>query len=753
VFVVSGKELVEVDRATGAEKGRASFAEDAPPDTTRVVVGAAEVFVCRGAGAGAPEAATLRFERSGMLDALGGLPAPSGLATTGSVWVAPLDADGKRRLCLGESGSGGTPFVLAGDGRHEEFASGTPTFVAGAAYVGLRAFAFPSLSVLRSASPAVAGRAVPVRDRLLVLESPTTLSCWREARRGDDAPLVGPSAKGGTLKDCRAAIDDGRVLEGPFSFDPKGKGSLRPTKPGSPAPCAACSVQAVLTNAAPRRLLLASRGADAAAGASAILRAEAAASALGLASTAVAAGDLDLARRALASAVEFGAADGDVARVDEAVGAAEAAVPARDEAKVAEVESSLEALVRRDVDVLVEVAEQAAKDVGLELAAACVRAALQRDPEHEGAKAWVRSRLPKELAAAEGVRAEEWLDFLEVRGRLKVRVWGVKPDKHVWGSEGDAPSEDSDLFHQFWDYRCRWPDDIEVVAFECGPVVVVAPLERPGSIARCLALGRLVADTLDKTFESMGTRKTDDEKMFILLFAGRQQYLDESRTGLEIDRKDGLENTAGHYSPSENVTRMFFPGGGDDVEVPGVFAHELTHHWIERRRPAAAGARGDSSSSTPGYWVVEGFADFVRGFVFDVEGRRAQPENPRSRYVDRMSGIAAESLIPWPSLLTMTQEQFAALSVDDPRVVPQRFQLGPPDVTVPKVLFYDQGAAVCAYLYLAEDGKHRKALLDFVYAYYGGTAKADTLTRAIGVAPEELGRRVVAWCRELAKKG
>jgi len=201
---------------------------------------------------------------------------------------------------------------------------------------------------------------------------------------------------------------------------------------------------------------------------------------------------------------------------------------------------------------------------------------------------------------------------------------------------------------------------------------------------------------------------------------------------------------------------MFFPDDGDeeDFGMSGVYAHELTHHWIERRRPTpAAGDSRDRSSSTPGYWVVEGFADFVRGFVFDVDGQRATAENPRAEYADCLAGIAGESLIPWPKHLTMSQEEFGKLSMGNPVPVPRRFRLGPHGRTVDKILFYDQGAAVCAYLYLAEAGKHRKALLDYVYAYYQGKAKADTLERSTGMTSDELGKRVVAWCKELVKKG
>ena len=116
--------------------------------------------------------------------------------------------------------------------------------------------------------------------------------------------------------------------------------------------------------------------------------------------------------------------------------------------------------------------------------------------------------------------------------------------------------------------------------------------------------------------------------------------------GGEADRSDGLEHTAGHYDPGENVTRMFFPGEGASGQIPGVYAHELTHHWIERRRPGRAGPTdgNDDSDSTPGYWVVEGYADFVKGFVFDVDRLTAKPENPRADYVEVVSGMAEVAL-------------------------------------------------------------------------------------------------------------
>ncbi len=774
VFVTSGHDLIEVDRASGAEKGRVVFEGDVDPEQSRIVVGSGEVFVRRGLPATAEAADTLDFSRSspGSMEARLGLTLPSGLATVGAAWVGVVETDGTRRLS--GTRASGDAFEFAGEGLHDEFVAPVPpTYVPGTVYVGLRAFAVPSLNVLRASAPAVLSRAIPLRDRVIVVESPTTVSAWRETHVGEDRLLVrppglaaapaadpkgagapagtGPSSAPVALKGCKAVLDDGRVLEGPFTYDPKAN-AFRSTKPGELPSCPARAVQAVLTNDAPRRVVLAFRAQEAAAGVATILRSETAKAILALVPAAVAAGDAELARRVLASAVERGAADAEVGAADALVSALEASPHPKDDAKAAEVETQFAALERREADALVEVADAMPKDAPGEVAVALVKEAVERVPRHEGAAKWVRAHLPKELPVTEPLVLDDWLDFISVRQRLKVRVWGVnKETREPWGSDGYVPSQDSRLFNDFWAARSMWPGDVDVVAFECGPLVVFSPLERPGAIVKCLALGRLVSDTLDQSFSPMGPPKKESENLILHLYSNRDQYLEASRPSGEAERHDGLENTAGHYSPGENVTRMFFPDDEEADEVPGVYAHELTHHWIERRRPGTEA--GDRSSATPGYFVVEGFADFVRGFVFDVSARKANPENPRADYADVLSGIAPESLIPWPRLLTMTQKEFHDLSFDDRIPVARRWRLGPLSATVPMVLFYDQASATCAYLWLAENGKYRKALLDFVYAYYGGKAQADTLAKSTGLAPEDLGKRVVAWCHELVKKG
>ena len=102
----------------------------------------------------------------------------------------------------------------------------------------------------------------------------------------------------------------------------------------------------------------------------------------------------------------------------------------------------------------------------------------------------------------------------------------------------------------------------------------------------------------------------------------------------------------------------------------------------------------------------------------------------------------------------MTQEEFGKLSMED--VDPRRAPLPARprrDARCRRSSSTTRARRSAPTSTWPRTEKHRKALLDFVYAYYAGKAKADTLERSTGLTPDELGKRVVAWCRELVKKG
>jgi hypothetical protein len=335
----------------------------------------------------------------------------------------------------------------------------------------------------------------------------------------------------------------------------------------------------------------------------------------------------------------------------------------------------------------------------------------------------------------------DWLAFFELlASNATLRVYPPKTKQTPPDGVRDALAS----------ARSTWRDDL--VGFQNGPLLVIAPPQQPGTIARCLLLGRVVSDALDQAFAPVGPPRGEDELLVLHLFPSKGEYLAQSRRGDGDGGHEfgGLEHTAGHYSPSANVTRIYFPEGRTVDSVLGTYAHELTHHWVGRRRPArrADEALGDRAGGR-GYFVVEGIADFVRGFAFDVATGSATPANPRAEYADVVAGVAAGDAVPWPKILTMAQREAYALPHDVEVKVPLRWRMGTEGRFDKVNLYYAQAASMTAYLFLADGGKYRPALFTYLYDHYAGTGDPDALLRAVGVSADELGARIVAWCRSV----
>ena len=64
-------------------------------------------------------------------------------------------------------------------------------------------------------------------------------------------------------------------------------------------------------------------------------------------------------------------------------------------------------------------------------------------------------------------------------------------------------------------------------------------------------------------------------------------------------------------------------------------------------------------------------------------------------------------------------------------------------------LFYEQAAATCHFLYNADSGKQRGALLEFVRSYYTADEKGMNVANRLGMTPEELGAAVVQYAQEV----
>lgn len=377
-----------------------------------------------------------------------------------------------------------------------------------------------------------------------------------------------------------------------------------------------------------------------------------------------------------------------------------------------------------------------------------LRMLLERNPQHEGARDAVRELLPEGLRAdLGGLRARvfpalDWLDVVEAGLRVPITILDPAP------GEAAPPGASAFSVQALERARTDWRKD--AVAFQSPNLLIVTSVERPGALARCLALGELVCESLSTLFDAEQTAGGEERPPLVIqLFGSREEYLERSEKWYG-EAGSGLTWTAGYYDPGRNMTRLFVPEDDQGFEeVRSTLAHEITHHWLQVRCPAFRAVERDATMFTqPGYWIVEGFASFVDEFRFRTDLWSWTPDDPFSYRLDIVSSAGKDALLPWQELFTLSKSDFEDLSAEDEVKIPCASQLGPA-VYLPssKSLFYAQAACASRFLFLAENGKYRPALLAFLAAYYEGRSDGFDWSAATGASPAELGAQVQAYAR------
>jgi hypothetical protein len=133
--------------------------------------------------------------------------------------------------------------------------------------------------------------------------------------------------------------------------------------------------------------------------------------------------------------------------------------------------------------------------------------------------------------------------------------------------------------------------------------------------------------------------------------------------------------------------------------------------------------------------------------VYDVQTGAYSLLNPRSHSLDVLRSADTRCLIPWRDLYELSQADFAQLPGDNVSEVMLRWWLRPHLISTAR-MFYEQAGSTCQYLFHAEDGRHREALLAYVDAYYAGRPQDLDIRKAFGMSPEELGAKVKAFARK-----
>ncbi|MEM7305164.1 MAG: hypothetical protein AAF682_00770 [Planctomycetota bacterium] len=657
--------------------------------------------------------------------------------------------------------------------------SGAPSRSGGVVYFGGAAVDLESWRVLWRIDGGRIGPVIPARDALLVQRDEQTIELWRVRELVGSSSLAfgsvrPPAELGVRLEGARAVLADGAIEEGDFELQERrqaltlrklrhaGRSKDLTKKPAFPIEDVALLLDAedrVAFAAGPVTLL---RAADA------LIDAELAKEYAALAVDALPAKDYELVEAIVAEALACGVAEDNSklkrVRRQLEVHAGKGSAGRREE-RALEIEARLAALEERPQENLFGLTTALPAEEH-DLRAALLRGALMRDPghasslgalgtlpplhridllrevvdeapDHPAIADVVRASLPAGVSATEPFQTRQWLAFLEAIERSPVTISAPKPPG------GDLTPEERALGSA----AVTWRKDVK--AFQSEHLLVITPLSQPGSLARCISVGELVCGALDEMFATGDHVRDQRYLLEIHLFESKKEYLAQSARG---GGHSGLEWTAGHYDRGENVSRLFLPADDESFEdVTQTFVHELTHQWVRNRCPLFTNEQAVQRlhrDPTPGFWIVEGFASLLEEFRFDTGAGVWSTDEPNSRRRDVATGATDEQRVPWELVFGLSQADFQRLDRDTALRVPLRTRLGMESHASATSLFYAQSQTACYYLFEAEGGRHREALLAYLGAYYRGDAEQLDVERAFGLSPQALGERALAFARE-----
>jgi len=659
-------------------------------------------------------------------------------------WLAFLrDSESQGVLGLSPDAAGGEITIFATGDDHPEFvAHPVPPSIAGnVAYLGARAVALDTGRVLWKGERAPRLRAVPARETLLLVEGQSRLVALREERRApgsrsDPAARIAPDS---ARFDGLAILNDGSILVGELelrpdsgelaAFDRRGRETLHP-------------LAAVLFVEREVGAIAYLAGLDALSRAMEILiETGLAAGYAELAEDARSAKDPALMRRLVHEAMLRGAEDKTLGRVR--------AELERLELRPGSIKPDrVRAIVRREAGLSDLPArtfwtrfEALPDDASLALRLALLDGTLLHADGHPGATETVRQLLPEGLRAGEPFDARDWIAFLRATAQSPVEIVPMP------GSEREV---DSYAGEQLLLAKRAWRDDL--VGFRSEHLLIITSLARPGAIARCLSLGELVCEALEEVFEGGEHPRTGaDTALVLFLYETREEYLGQSSGGMD-GGVSSLEWTAGHYDIVENVSRIFLPAGGEAIEsVLRTYVHELTHHWLRVQCPLFSPEESVvMRADIPGYWIAEGFASLVEEFQFEPGRRTWSTFYAQSERLDTLANAREDALLPWGTVFGVTQQQFQNAVITGSSEVGSTWYLGRVRELTPRHLFYHQAASTCQYLFHAEHGAHRPALLRYLARYYTGRAAELGIEGNFGVSPEALGAAATRYALAVA---
>jgi outer membrane protein assembly factor BamB len=216
----------------------------------------------------------------------------------------------------------------------------------------------------------------------------------------------------------------------------------------------------------------------------------------------------------------------------------------------------------------------------------------------------------------------------------------------------------------------------------------------PKILGPCLSRAEATVRTLTRMLGKSPSAGKPDATIEVHLYVTREEYLADKSSGWAPPQW-----SAGVYSPSEAVSR-FYSRLAADAEDPfgrslhSVMAHELTHHFVDRVWNPAS-----NPSVVPGFWMVEGFAEFVGEQAVEMDRLGDALDDATVRSLDMTAAaMRAGHFIPLAVLLDIDHEKFRK-ELDGPSFGPLQLRHTLFRCKLdPRGLFYVESAALSFFV-------------------------------------------------------
>jgi hypothetical protein len=655
----------------------------------------------------------------------------------GNGWIVEVPYQDRGNCWVQEMGRGSEPpALLAGIDAHTEFVGGNvPATITGrTVLIGARAFDLDTRRVQWSYSRELAHRAIPVRSGILYAQSGGKLAGWfasRTAIAGDTVAALPPLPALDNAA-ARALLRDGSVASGKFRC---AAGASEIDVVGGGVKSKLALDDCVLLEAADGTYLWCAEPVRYAEHLRTLVRAGDAKAWVELAREALGTKDPDIVGRYVKTARELGSTDPDLTKTEKARLDLVAKPQRLNKARADELAKREAELVAAPVKGLVDRAtrlpDTAPRGARLELLAA----ALELAPDSNAAQTALEESLPAAEAGDLGWPGSDWVALAAAARSGALRALTERSD----GTTGEHVAR----------ARTAWRTarDGDVVALGDERVVLVANAPRQDALRRVLGWADLVCCALEEMWGA--PRGSDAPPLAIWLHPDVASYhalVPQQTPDLKRQPETALawhdwERDAVHVVVPEDAVQL--------ADTQTAFAHALAHLWMRTRMPGVKpGLPLDDKAA--GWWLAAGMATFVEELGFDAGTRGFGVQTGFTPSFDLIGQLGNESLIEWSELYEWDRARTARADSRGTQVVALRLKLGPKVLLSQLQLFYLQSAATVHYLWSADGGAHRAALLELVGAWHSNQHKSIEIEQAFGMTPAELGKRVHEWTREVS---